>query len=463
MIEFQYTGLFWIDTEQVVGGTISYSAETGIRLFVMGPISGDLNKHIFSDRLAEYPIIFGVTDQGNEVTLVNSTLISFKTNSVGFTSQEFRVVLAFFGHHFQTTEELIFSKISVNYDHLTSWFRKSGFSWQIPMSASDDQEKPFVLSYIAPKEITFPLKEGLLTINHSLTTNLNPSKPSMTQGVSCFFEIDKAIYINDWLRQYILPVQHFFALAMNDKTSITTLVSYVDVNKSTDKDSPETKRVQVIFHPAEQTRGSRKEDLIDVLFTFEDINDDLYVIQNWLISYDELNPVVKRFFGLLYHPIKYMELSFSMIIQCLESYYRLRYRQSILKMDNISSLINESNIGFSQTYYKGIAEQIETIEPPLSERIDILLQSVEGNVDHIIRNRANFSNRVALTKRHINHHDKSDNPLVITGEDLYWSTQILVILMKTLLLKDIGISSEKRRTILSNSQPYKSIEINSTV
>ncbi|MGH7405357.1 MAG: hypothetical protein ACREJA_05715 [Candidatus Methylomirabilales bacterium] len=125
--EFDCSGFWWFPRSggDRLAGRLSFTRSDGLRLSLIGPA----NLSSPPSELRRLPLILGITDRNEEITLAQCTEVHRSTTTSGICTQEFIAEVGFIGAHFDSPEQLRFHTMAVEYSYLPDWVRSSGFEW----------------------------------------------------------------------------------------------------------------------------------------------------------------------------------------------------------------------------------------------------------------------------------------------------------------------------------------------
>ncbi|MGN4944561.1 HEPN domain-containing protein [Bacillus cereus group sp. MYBK104-1] len=206
--EFELTGTWWIpEYEHRIGGSIKYSSD-GITLKLLDNPKDPGNDPSFMDN--HYPILHGVTEDGELITLCDGVLDSCSTSSVITLVLRFNQLIV--GKHFSSKEDIKFHSVSVNYSSLEEWLQEHPFS-RIPTTI-DGQT---TISYTSPSTFKVYIQEKSTSIESSykLTTSRDLYKShTFKQQASLKITPDMLMGL-DWYIDIIHELQDFLTVMTN--------------------------------------------------------------------------------------------------------------------------------------------------------------------------------------------------------------------------------------------------------
>jgi hypothetical protein len=228
MEAFSYQGIWWLpdNAEDVLTGTLSFSASEGIKLELVGTFLQWKAALAAFDSMTvnTFPIIHGFTVDGKYTTLVTCTELNPGISFGTIRKQQFRCRVVYLGRKHITTDNPVFSKIYVEYSHLFEWVSLSGFSEQFNWAAYET-----TLNYQRPEPILVSIDDATISIGHNISTQSSMRSRAYTEQAVCVIERTSALTLDEWLIQYIAPVQDLLSLATDRPNAIMRLtVTYLD-------------------------------------------------------------------------------------------------------------------------------------------------------------------------------------------------------------------------------------------
>lgn len=448
MDKFQHKGLWWLPNkkQKKVGGTLSFSNDTGLQLQLVGGFNED---EFFNDNPAEWqhPIILRTTESGTLVTLYecrqSESTLAF-SGYIGFT---YSAELAFLGDHFEESSKLKFSEVNVQYSHLPDWLQISGFFFH-----RDLENHRIGITYQIPEDIKVTIPEAHISIYFGLSTNSDGLESySFRQSSGLNFKLTEAADFNTIYLRWVYPFQNFLGLGtlIPNYTTSLKLIAESDHNSQSE--------VNVFFK--QRPYISRSEQRVlqhHMLFTLRDIVDQLEeVFEAWVNISKDIKSIINLFFGIQYNPRMYLEQKFLYIIQAVESYHRNRMNNQVLPEDMHKARVASILANTPAEHRPWLQERLNySNEPSLRNRLKELLQASSDIVSPLIKDEKLFINNVVNTRNYLTHFDSSLKTKVATGPKLSYLSQSLSYLLQSCLLKEIGLPFEKQKELFNRNQVF---------
>lgn len=325
MKSFKYFGVWWLPSKEnhKVAGEASFAGSGYTKLILHGIFAHNFEPGIIYS-LPWYPIILGVTEEGQPITLFRcqeTTTTSLWGNEEEGGEQEYQADVALIGTHFTDPEMILFNNIDVQYRYLPQWagiFPYRGY------------QNPF-------HEVRASTTKGTIIVQpirdvwDELTKETDLIKEAdLPEVVRIRCQLQEALPLEGWTAQYIFPLQHLISLATQRPNAIVNIVGYVKQNRTDQSNSDVSEvPVQIAFPPAIIPIPTNKSTVPrHILFSLEEIASNFsYIIETWLRNADELDSVYKLFFGVQYTNLL-LDLRFLLIAQAVEVYQDHRFEKT---------------------------------------------------------------------------------------------------------------------------------------
>ena len=306
MEPFELDGIWWLPDrpEARIGGTLRYDPKEGALLTLIGTFKTDL-RGLSSKDISDPTIILGISVNGKPITLYMSYEKSFNLHFPGLPRSVFFSNFVFIGCHFSDEEEILLEEVSLTLSNLDEWISISGFEQTFEPDQNDKINK-VTYTYQPPKEISASVdnyniklsfgfdchSERAISFNLSQTVFIN-IKPLSALSFNNYRDgIMK--HVRDFISLAIGRATHFNSIVGRSKSSITKLLSGEIVFNEID-----------IYTRSANIAGdsTKKIDLTDMLFTYQDIADNLGLyLKNWIDKSVSLRPIYGQYLGTFYNP-----------------------------------------------------------------------------------------------------------------------------------------------------------------
>jgi len=438
MDKFEYEGIWWLPDkpEKQVPGTLRFTPNEAI-LKLIGSFKDT------KDTLKP-EIILGISSNGKKITL--HKCFETKPNNVSVPeSLSFYADEVFVGAHFQKSEDIKFRKLCIRYSYLDEWVNI--FEFNIT------DEKEMVIKYKKPEPIQASIGEDC-KIFIVFRVTIAQKEKSIKQRTYIRIEpsVEKSL---EEYRNIMRLIQNFLSLGVTEPVYPLTITGTTEANNSP---------IEIYYHSPEISKVPKT---LCMLFTFKDISDRFEILlKNWFEKADTLGPVYDLYFGTLYNPRMYLQHQFLSLIQAIEAYHRRKFEGKYLSDDDYEPIyekfkkfINELAIEPSSkeaSFKEALKSKLKYgNEYSLRKRLKDLFEKYKEVVDHFIENKDIFINRVVDTRNYLTHYDKNLREKAVDGEQLYYVTQQLKIVIVICLLSELGFNFKEIKNLLAKNRRYR--------
>jgi len=460
MKPFSTNGIWWLPdkVQEKISGTLSFNPREGSELELIGSFKDFRD---FSD-LANHEIILGITSKGQKVTLYKCLESNFNVSIPGFASSTYHISVVFIGHHFSKKEDIQFDCISVNYSNLEEWVRISGF--EISMEFRDNKylTKETVI-YTFPEVIEADLGDFKISFNYSFNQSGDRIR-TINLEQTTFIEVKhhKARHFEDLLDTALYNIQNFLCLAMGKPTFPlilrgTNSLLKEDIGEGKDKH----KKIEIYYGIRNFPENIKALRTFDMCFTFADIKDKFnFYLKNWFKKSTHLQPIYDLYFGTLNNSSMYLQHRFLSLAQALESYHRSVFDGKYVTEDDykvLYELFTESiPKDLEIDFKKSLKDKMKYLnEFSLRKRIKHVMSEYKNLVTMIIDDaEQQFIEDIVNTRNYLTHYDKDLELKAKEGKELYNLTEKIKYILEICFLREIGMSDESIKKIVSESQKY---------
>lgn len=459
MQELEEIGIWWIPSNPdiQVSGLLKFSSSTGIQLELIG----SLQEHRAVDFSDTCPIILGVT-QGKLITLFENKGVHSRSSSPGFKSEKYTVKIAFVGAHFSSLDEVKFHRAAVEYSYLSDWANLPVIKRKKEIEEDNYNIQEFNFSYTHPKSVQGNTNQGILSLVYTWQDAGQPFQIDFSQSATFEIKSQERFSFEEWMAKLIFPLQNFITLATDRPNSVTRVLVFSHYGtRATDDNSQFTKQdipIEVVYRSV-YTEIRQDSQLLpdDLLFGLKDIKETFGdTMSRWLAIADELDSVCNLFFSTRYSQKMYQENHFLNIVQAAESYHRRRRFNRVLSKveheERISRIIDNALEEDKEWLKQKLAF---SNEPSLKERLIDLGQETKEITSPLITDEDSFIKQVRDNRNYLTHYDKSLRKKAVKGENLYWLTYTLEVLLQTCFLKELGFSSEQCVALFERNERYQ--------
>ena len=443
----------------LVAGTLFVSSDGDLRLSLFGSLGTERDP--FSNK--DHKIILGSVDKsprGNAVTLTGCMLTQTNVRSHHGTREEYRADRCFFGAHIEKQEDFSFRSALLNLSGLSEWARPlSGLhreSTTFPTSADEGKSIP-IATYRVPKRPSGRIPGGTVTLNMGVSAKSDASSMFFREEANLLLELETPKTADEINGQYVYPLQNFMTFVA-DRPQILERFSVWRGAKISDwEHNPEIQVIGPRVQPDVEEDERKEVRSHEMLFTYADV-DFSTILDKWLKLSASYSDSFNIFFGIHYGPPRYIDMTFSLILQSLMLYFT-RTLDGAALLANEERMLKELLPTVPTNYALWLVDHLgATPYPPLTTVLHRLVERHGAVIDPLISGRRDaFVGQVANTLRYIEQHKEADDAAASHGSELYWLMQKLRLLIKASYLSELDTPDDKISGLFERSAYYQHI------
>ena len=349
-------------------------------------------------------------------------------------------------------DDLSFDAVSLRSPILDDWIDTTGVCAE--PSAGEESNSRF--HYSRPETASFPLDAHTLKIGVAWSESQSHRSFSFRENVDIKIENLGHIPAKDVFQQYIYPLQNFFTLASDHACELDSVVFFNSNVETADVERPSP--IHYLAQPIYLLKEPKKALLPDdMLFTYEDMKDYLpSVFRKWIEFSQVLKSFCLSYFGLLYAPNVFVEREFLALIESMVLlFHELGDHDESLgpALDEAVKTFQARCPGKSVRWLADVMPSVADVSLPW--KLAVALDNYRDLMTPLIGNDVEgFVDRVLTTRKYCQNRDSALAEHSLQGADLYWLTEKLKMLVKTLILEWLGIPRDLIVRLVRRNRVY---------
>jgi hypothetical protein len=405
-----------------VYGTLSFSKEEGAILKLDGTFR-DVEYLLTTDTVEQ--VIFGLSADGEAITLFDCFCTNFSLSSLPSTSTYFAHLLLI-GKHVRNPETQQLKKLQVAYSGMEHWVNKKLFM------VERGQERTSVT-------LNPPVNIPLVTNDHQdiciSTAGLLAAKwTSLKFNQSTRFVIkDTQNSTFKALRTISHRINDFLTLVCGQPVEVQHMgVVCADGQV-----------VKVYFQPIRAARKPFSPGKVLLRLTDSSSNQIGSMLSEWLSKYEHLRSSFDLYFATIYNPGAYSKERFLSLARAIEAYHRCTYSNCDIDPDEHDKRVEEVISAVPKTHQEWLRKQLLfSNEPSLRKRLQDLMRDPANVIfpDHKLQKKlvqATVETRHSLTHPDPTQDAKTKHNILVP------LTEWLNILMEFLMFKETGLDVQE--------------------
>ncbi len=453
MESFEYNGLWWFPDkpDNQVSGVLRLDSGYGANLELIGSFVPGFGKQV------DYaPIIHGFTTNATKITLWQCQAIrNFSSVKQGnsFTSSTFAPLYLFIGHHFASSEDMVFESLSINYSNLEDWSGINPFEVDyggLPAKVA--------VSYERPIEISAEVNNVSISFHHILKTlNQSVSEVSLNQIAILSVRPHTPLHFDILMKDIVYDLRNFLSLAIGQAIYPQIIAGSV----------PEVdNEVKIFYASGQPAKSSGIQHPRNMLFSLSDISNNFeQILKTWFEKSKALDPVFELYFGILYNSSMYPKVEFLLLAQALEAYHRRIHKGFYLPKKEYTAVAKALKAVMPDELKSELKKNLDSRidmgnEYTLITRLKLILNEVlkpyRAQLDQLIGDIDVFAGTVKATRNYLTHHDKVKGAITDSTE-IYVYAQKMKVVLQMCFLVELGFSPEQISKMISQSRTYQNL------
>ncbi len=447
---FESSGL-WFPADEptnAVGGILRYSAD-GLRLKLLGSF-----REGWAPATEDYPIIRGVVDENpyeRFVTLLDSFRSKTNINMAGITSETITSNMAVIGRSHLPGEPIRFKSAGIKLSYLNHWVDQDALETDMVKG----EPLGFVIRYEKPAAVNMPLGDADLTIGFTFKATSGSHRAEISEDANVFLEKLGDRSIDDILGDFVVPLQSLLTFATDTPNEIE------EVKLSGENDQGERDNLlsfNLVNSPI--FRLERKKDVLadaDMLFTFADSRAaGLNIFRNWFEFARNHEAFCTVYFAHIHSQPDYLDDKFGRLMTAFTLLCASSFEPSARTKAFVDEITTRRAAYFADAEQAYLAESIPTaaeVEMPfhlirlLNENRDLMGQIIDGDFADFV---AAAVNTLSFVERRISQPGQQ----LWRGEDLLHPAQKIRILIKIVVLKQLGFDASRARELIERNKYF---------
>jgi hypothetical protein len=431
---FEITGQWWLPTNPgtAVAGVLRYSPrDARLELFGTFDEGKDALQAGFSEKIAT---IHGISAGGFKVSLLKNFVAS-RSSLVGasFHTTTYSPIYVLAGDH--ATEQTAFGSMEFYPEALNEFVMRRSFNsdW------SETEDGRFMyIEHARPVEYPFQVNACGATITLKTRSRLRPGDFHSSISVDEFFDIQpKEPQSLDWYVRQMWRLCYLLRLL----TNVPVMPRQAILGRA---DSDGHAAMVYRFEPIEK----EYHDAVDMLFRMGDVVDDFgQILEKWFGASDSLVTVIHLFMHAQAATSDNVG-RFLTLTQALVTFSRhtghAEYLSKAAWEPIANRIINEIPQDIDPDHRRSLTNRIGYgNEFSLRKRIKLLVDSLSANAQAVVcSSTETFVSGLTETRNYLTHYTDELKAKALQGADLHWACERALMLLRFLLLREIGIADD---------------------
>lgn len=450
-------GVWWLpdDPSHEFAGAL-VSGDHGLELSLVGTF----NRDPAAPPESPHSVVHGLADS-KLVTLFGCNLVG-KTlkqarglpNGRWFT--DWSVASALLGANEHFAEMPQFSSVSFSFSYLTDWLGISNVDSRStrPNDPQDLREMDFYYREPEPIRAVVNLLSIEIYSNLRISNKLN-RHIVIHDSYSLFISSDTYRTVDDWLSHVIEPLRDFMNFASTAHNQLVGFVAYAGPAPEGLRRGPGIEVLHSLADHGVQPIDPLPSELM-LLPADEVLPQVASILDNWLSAHERYREILDLFLAAQssFHPFPYYR--FLSLVQALESFHRRHWKATSPVDDMHLERLRAIYAVVPSAHRKWLKWKLKhSHEPSLQDRLIELTIDLELLLVPLIGDLSVFLEQIVATRNYLTHYDVGSSGKAIAVADLGRASDILAIVMRFQLLKEVGITTERSFALIAGSGDYQ--------
>ncbi len=447
---FESSGLWYPadDSSSAVGGTLHFTAE-GLRLRLLGSFRPG-----WAPSKERYPVIRGVMGEnpyGTFVTLLDCLRSNTKINMAGITSESITSNMAVIGRSHLPAAPIRFKTAGLRFSYLNHWVGRDA----IESDMVHGEPLGFVIRYQKPPAIPMPLGDADITIGFTFGAHTGAYRAEISENANIFVDNPGDRSIDAILGDFVMPLQSLLAFATDTPNEIEE-VHLVGEDDRGERD--ELLSFNLVNNPIFRLE-QEKEFLSDqeMLFTLDDaLAAGLNIFRNWFDFARKHDAFCTVYFAQIHAQARYLDDNFSKLMSAFTLLCASSLEPSSRAQAFVGGIAALRGAHFAEAEQDYLVESIPTateVEMPfhllrlLEENCELMGQIIDGDFSDFVAAAVN-------TLSYVERRASQPRRRFWQGEHLYHATRTIRMLIKIIILKQLGFDADRVKTLIERNNYF---------
>lgn len=449
-------GHFWIpgQADKPVAGTLTYSPEAGPVVELDGTF-GDLM--LVMQGGAEYPVVHGTTRDG-EVTLLNVSQAGMHVSMPGTAREDLRCDQALLGACLDPNE-LTFSEVIIELDHLADWVQRTGITYDFAPSGNVKWRAEY--RWVDAIEAT--LDDGTV-VSAAFTASASPALGRFETTEKCYLKarLQEPTTLSDVIDPYVWPLRDFVSIATGAPNLLTKCVVHTPnrtrVRPGNVEEPIDLAVLARIIQPAADQIEPKPIHPVFQLFTLPDTPGGFAtVIPAWMRLRGNAKDAIDLLIGDMLRPAFWFPNRVATVAQGLEAYHRLTHVEpgpDSPEVRRVSDVL-EACPPDHKDWLTALLQHAH--EPSLRQRLRDIVRRVQELVAPLVDDEAAYLKRLTNARNLQAHPGTRSRTDVTDPRQLYLAFSQSVWVLTANLMLDVGFSPETVKTLIQRNPRFTAL------
>jgi hypothetical protein len=396
---------------------------------------------------AQIQTIYGLTQNGKVVTLINCLITRSNLSSPGMLNASLVADVVLFGINTDLGFSIPCSEVIFNVEKFAEWTGITGAK-----VTNNWQRGQHTIKYTLPKVSRYKVTKNLtvsIVFNALLPMAGNVRETKVSQDSAIKLMLDPPLLLEEvFLLLYRL--NSFFCFAYDEPTALTSVSIFSPKFTALSRGNPQQLQLDVFYPSTPDPDTVPVMSAFTGMLPFNAIEKRFgKVIAAWLINYKSVEPSLEAYFAATMAKHSSLETRFLALVQGLESLHRRSSKATTMSMDEFKSLMKNLIAACPENRKEWLKNRLNYAnELSLRQRLKDLLKPYAPFFQPQPKE---LINSIVVTRNYLTHFDKSLESSAQSNGNLWRICQKLEALFELQILHRLNFTENEIQAIISNN------------
>lgn len=433
--KFVLEGQWWLPDEpgRQIQGTLVFSSHEGPSLGLQGSFE---DVSFTKPARKRDPIIILGLSNNVPITLFKTYGGPVSASPSGkYSKSKFLAMVALKGAHFNTPESILFKQLTIGLDHLDVWAVPAGIVPDIQVG-----QNALLINFKRGDIELYSSNTEQFSISIDAPWLFTPRDAHISQEAAIRLEFKEE---QPWDRceRIILTLSRFLSLACLEPVFPSRIMAWTENALQEAIETPNFNPIEVSYQVTAIETMPSAISSHSMLFNLDCVVDWIKDIFSAWFDSPELQQAFSFFLAQRNIPYMYPEYSFLAMVQTLESYHRLRFKNSEIPSNDFKHMVEMITSSCPEEYRTWLKKRIDSgNEVTFLRRIEDVTSSISDVIDITGKTwYRGFVNGVRDTRNALVHPEEAKEKKVPSPQVLRDMTERLMGVLEIALLKELRL------------------------
>ncbi len=442
--EFVATGKWWLHNRKrrKVAGTLRYT-HTDIELELGDALESVKASELLTvgKKFADHPCIQGQSNEGKKFTLLRSFVSEYGPTT------KYSPIYVIEGAHTTDVASLKVTSVSFYCSHLDSFVACGGI-FAVEEERGDNEFKKATITYVQPTKASWSIPSIPATLEIDMQSKFRGGRMSAEIHAQTFVRlIPDTPQDLDWFLKKIWRFCYLLTLLSDERVSPTGIEIFMKGNKHP---------CWLLYKAGTELPDDEGDTPVQLFHLGHIFNDFASILEKWFTVGDTLLDAIHLTMDAHRNPDQTGQGRFLLLAHAAEVVSRATTSSLYMDPKDYETVRNALTKAIPPNVQKDHKDSLKSRikygnEYAFHKRVRLLIESMSKPAQEIVcRNPTAFTRGVSDTRNYYTHFTDELRPKALSPVAMYWASEKLLLLMRIVLLKHLGIDESVIVTRIKN-------------